>query len=108
MWGTAANGRMRPTDGCAPATRGGTDFSLSAVFLSLWPNSRQPAHPEIRHRRRMPLFGQTHANQPIPKYVTGDECLFCHRAKVADTWEKNPHARTVHPRDDSDQIGRAS
>src|ERR1022692_138008 len=50
------------------------------------------------------LFGQTHANQPIPKYVTGDECLFCHRVKVADTWEKNPHARTVHPRDDSDPV----
>ena len=44
------------------------------------------------------LFGQ------VPKYVTGDECLFCHRVKVADTWEKNPHARTVHPRDDSDPV----
>jgi hypothetical protein len=50
------------------------------------------------------LSAQTHANQPIPKYVTGDECLFCHRVKVADTWEKNPHARTVHPRDDTDAV----
>jgi len=50
------------------------------------------------------LPAQTHANQPIPQYVTGDECLFCHRVKVADTWEKNPHARTVHPRDDSDPV----
>lgn len=48
------------------------------------------------------LLAQTHVNQPIPKYVTGDECLFCHRVKVADTWEQNPHARTVHPRGDSD------
>ena len=40
----------------------------------------------------------------VPKYVTGDECLFCHRVKVADTWQKNPHARTVHPRDDSDPV----
>ena len=40
----------------------------------------------------------------VPRYVTGDECLFCHRVKVADTWEKNPHARTVHPRDDSDPL----
>lgn len=38
----------------------------------------------------------------VPRYVTGDECLFCHRVKVADTWQKNPHARTVHPRDASD------
>jgi hypothetical protein len=40
----------------------------------------------------------------VPRYVTGDECLFCHRVKVADTWEKNPHARTVHPREDSDRF----
>lgn len=38
----------------------------------------------------------------VPKYVTGDECLFCHRVKVADTWERNPHARTVHPGDTDD------
>ena len=40
----------------------------------------------------------------VPNYVTGDECLFCHRVKVAATWEKNPHARTVHPRDASDPV----
>ena len=50
------------------------------------------------------LFAQSHVNQPVPKYVTGDECLFCHRVKVADTWEQNPHARTVHPRDDGDAV----
>src|SRR5262249_22234924 len=26
-----------------------------------------------------------------------DECLFCHRVKVADTWQQNPHARTIWP-----------
>ena len=48
------------------------------------------------------LLAQSHAGQPVPKYVTGDECLFCHRVKVADTWERNPHARTIHPRDSED------
>lgn len=48
------------------------------------------------------VAAQTHINQPIPKYVTGDECLFCHRVKVADTWGSNPHARTIHTREDSD------
>ena len=47
------------------------------------------------------LAAQTHVNQPVPQYVTGDECLFCHRVKVADTWQKNPHSRTVHPGDES-------
>lgn len=45
------------------------------------------------------LWAQDHVGQPVPKYVTGDECLFCHRVKVADTWQQNPHARTVWPND---------
>ncbi len=47
----------------------------------------------------VPLAAQDHVGQPVPKYVTGDECLFCHRVKVADTWQQNPHSRTIHPRD---------
>jgi hypothetical protein len=54
----------------------------------------------------VPLAAQDHVGQPVPKYVTGDECLFCHRVKVADTWQQNPHARTVHPRDDDDAAAR--
>jgi len=54
----------------------------------------------------LPLAAQNHAGQPVPKYVTGDECLFCHRVKVANTWQQNPHARTVHPRDDDDAATR--
>ena len=45
------------------------------------------------------LFCSCLLSAQVPRYVTGDECLFCHRVKVADTWEKNPHARTVHPGD---------
>src|SRR5258708_13837771 len=44
-----------------------------------------------------PLAAQDHVGHPIPKYVTGDECLFSHRVKVADTWQQNPQALTVHP-----------
>ena len=52
------------------------------------------------------LAAQDHVGQPVPKYVTGDECLFCHRVKVADTWQQNPHARTVHPKDDEDAAAK--
>ena len=48
------------------------------------------------------LCAQDHVGQPVPKYVTGDECLFCHRVEVADTWEQNPHSRTIHLRDADD------
>ena len=45
----------------------------------------------------LPLAAQDHAGQPVPNYVTGDECLFCHRVKVADTWQQNPHAPNGPP-----------
>jgi len=54
----------------------------------------------------LPLAAQDHAGQPVPKYVTGDECLFCHRVKVADTWQQNPHARTIRPRGSDDPATR--
>ena len=41
------------------------------------------------------LCAQDHVGKPLPEYITGDECLFCHRVKVADTWQQNPHARTT-------------
>lgn len=43
------------------------------------------------------LYAQDHVGKPVPEYITGDECLFCHRVQVADTWQQNPHARTVRP-----------
>ncbi len=45
------------------------------------------------------LFALRAAAQ-VPDYVTGDECLFCHRTKVADTWQQNPHATTIRPAED--------
>ena len=65
-------------------------------------------------RRRLDLLSLTvlaltgvfaaHVAAQVPNYVTGDECLFCHRVKVADSWERNPHALTVHPREDGDKV----
>jgi len=50
------------------------------------------------------LNAQDHVGKPVPTYVTGDECLFCHRVKVADTWQQNPHARTVWPNEKGDEL----
>jgi hypothetical protein len=54
------------------------------------------------------LAAQDHVDQPVPKYVTGDECLFCHRVKVADTWQQNAHARTIHPSSGEDAATKDS
>ncbi len=42
-------------------------------------------------------------------FVSGDECLFCHRFTTGTAWQANPHNRTVRPKSEgSDEwlIGR--
>ncbi len=46
-------------------------------------------------------WGADHVDQPVPDYITGDECLFCHRDPIGETWPENPHQRTVRPASDA-------
>jgi hypothetical protein len=34
-------------------------------------------------------------DKPLPEYVTGDECLFCHRADIGPAWKRNWHNLTI-------------
>lgn len=36
-----------------------------------------------------------HVGKPLPDYMTGDQCLFCHRGVVGPTWQQEPHAWTI-------------
>jgi hypothetical protein len=40
-------------------------------------------------------WGGDHVGKPVPEYVTGDECLFCHRSDVGPSWSQNRHQRTI-------------
>jgi hypothetical protein len=40
-------------------------------------------------------WGSDHVGKPVPEYVTGGECLFCHRNDVGPTWSKNRHHLTI-------------
>lgn len=50
-------------------------------------------------------WGEDHVGKPIPDFVTGGECLFCHAragAGFGNTWQANRHQKTVrdpHPDD---------
>jgi hypothetical protein len=44
-----------------------------------------------------PAARHDHVGQPLPDYMTGDQCLFCHRNVVGPTWEQEPHAWTIRP-----------
>jgi hypothetical protein len=40
-------------------------------------------------------WGTDHVGATIPDYVTGEECLFCHRDNWGNEWSRNFHERTV-------------
>ena len=40
-------------------------------------------------------WGDNHVGKPVPDYVSGDECLFCHRNDIGPTWAQNAHGVTV-------------
>jgi hypothetical protein len=40
-------------------------------------------------------WGSDHVGKPVPEYVAGDECLFCHRNDVGPSWNDNHHNRSV-------------
>lgn len=46
------------------------------------------------------IAAQTHAGKPVPEFVPGDECLFCHRNSIGPGWQKNAHGTTVRSRED--------
>ncbi len=41
-------------------------------------------------------WGKDHVGKPVPEYLTGDECLFCHRGNVGPGWASNRHNVTMH------------
>jgi len=49
-------------------------------------------------------WGGNHVGKPIPEYVHGDECLFCHRNTIGATWQKNAHGVTVRQREDAPEL----
>ena len=49
-------------------------------------------------------WGGNHVGKPIPEYVHGDECLFCHRNTIGVTWQKNAHGVAVRQGEDAPEL----
>ncbi len=49
-------------------------------------------------------WGGTHAGQPVPDFVHGDECLFCHRNNIGPGWQKNAHGLAVRQVEDAPDL----
>ena len=42
-------------------------------------------------------WGSNHVDKPVPDYITGGECRFCHRKEIGSQWAKNRHHLTIRP-----------
>lgn len=40
-------------------------------------------------------WGSDHVDKAVPEYMTGEECLFCHREKIGPAWPQNRHQSTI-------------
>lgn len=49
-------------------------------------------------------WGSNHAGKPVPEFVHGDECLFCHRAGIGSDWQKNPHGISLRDIADAPEL----
>lgn len=94
---------MLPGAGCetmpecrrAGARKAGPVCAICALLL-IW-LSAHVANVAARGEKKLDpaAWGQDHVGKPVPEYMTGDECLFCHRKKVSQTWNANAHQRTL-------------
>src|SRR5688572_25378852 len=46
-------------------------------------------------------WGTNHSGKPVPEFVHGDECLFCHRNDIGPGWQKNTHGITIRQKEDA-------
>ena len=53
-------------------------------------------------------WGGNHAGQPVPEFVHGDECLFCHRNDIGPAWQKNAHGLTIRQNEDAPDLVKLS
>lgn len=77
--------RVRGTIGVRPLVRNlpAAAALLAAVSMCA---AQPPSDPAA--------WGSDHIGKPVPEYVTGDECLFCHR-DIGPSWPDNPHQTTL-------------
>src|ERR1041384_2673716 len=74
-----------------------------AFYFDAWATSLQQSGAPTK-----PLdpkaWGSNHAGRPVPEFVHGDECLFCHRNDIGPGWSKNTHGVTVRQREDAPEL----
>lgn len=82
--------KLSPLSASGRGWRGFALFLLIATFSGL-----RLLLADVPKRLDPAAWGSDHVGQPVPMFITGDECLFCHRDKIGTTWAANRHQRTI-------------
>ncbi|HTM49208.1 MAG TPA: cytochrome c3 family protein [Bryobacteraceae bacterium] len=69
---------------------------LAWALLSIGMSFAQPRDPAA--------WGSDHTGKPLPEHVHGDECLFCHRNDIGQSWQRNTHGISLRQRDDAPEL----
>ena len=78
-------------------------FAAALLPLSISAISNQQSRPS-QSTRDPAAWGGNHIGKPIPEFVHGDECLFCHRNNIGITWQKNAHGVTLRQGEDAPEL----
>lgn len=70
---------------------GALAFAFCLALLGPIPSAAQQQGEQLDPAQ----WGEDHVGKNLPDYLTGDECLFCHRSDIGPTWDTNRHGRTV-------------
>src|SRR5579872_4159239 len=73
-------------------------WAVCLTFGVLWAAPEPaPSNPSGTNAAASVAAWGDHVDSPLPEYVTGEECLFCHRDDWGNRWARNFHQRTVRP-----------
>lgn len=79
---------------------------LAAVCAAALPESEHEALAQEQRPLGPAAWGSNHVGKPLPEFVHGDECLFCHRNDIGSTWQQNAHGVTVRQVEDAPRLRR--
>jgi hypothetical protein len=85
-------------------TAGFPEAKLNETLALTRPSARQPTRPQ--KTLDPAAWGSSHAGKPVPEFVQGDECLFCHRNDIGPGWQKNTHGITLRQREDAPDLAQ--
>lgn len=91
----------RPARLAAPLANLALALALGLLGAAAWPDPKGPEPLDPAS------WGTDHVGQPVPEYLTGDECLFCHRRDIGPGFAGNRHNLTIRPIDEGPDALRA-